>query len=189
MTQVTVPVAQPSQVAAASSAQKTKREIQHAGQQAKRQAAAILEVLAGARTPSQAAADLSISIPRYYLLEQRALDGLLAACQPRPQGRTVTPETQMTRLRKEVERLQRENTRKQALVRAAQRAVGLSLPPESVAKPGSKTGRRTKRPMVRALKHAARFKSDSQPQDDGVTTMVSNAGTNAGGAAPTIDAP
>jgi hypothetical protein len=188
MTQLTVPGAQPSQAPAASSAQKTKREIQHAGQQAKRQAAAILEVLAGARTPSQAAADLSISIPRYYLLEQRALDGLLAACQPRPQGRTATPENQMTRLRKEVERLQRENTRKQALVRAAQRAVGLSMPPESAAKPG-KTGRRTKRPMIRALKHAARFKSDSQPQDDGVTTLVSNAGTNAGGAAPTIDAP
>src|SRR6185437_11206452 len=41
--------------------------------QARRQAAAILEVLAGVRRPSEAAQALETSLPRYYLLERRAL--------------------------------------------------------------------------------------------------------------------
>ena len=41
--------------------------------EAQRFAAAILEVLAGVRTPTDAAAALGISVPRYYLWEQRAL--------------------------------------------------------------------------------------------------------------------
>jgi hypothetical protein len=45
----------------------------------KRQAAAILEVLAGARTPTEAATALAVSLPRYYQLESRALEGLVAA--------------------------------------------------------------------------------------------------------------
>jgi len=36
---------------------------------AKRLAAAILEVLAGARTPTEAAQTLELSLPRYYQLE------------------------------------------------------------------------------------------------------------------------
>jgi hypothetical protein len=36
------------------------------GRDAQRQAAVILEVLAGARTPTQAAAALNVSVPRYY---------------------------------------------------------------------------------------------------------------------------
>jgi len=52
----------------------------------KRLAAAILEVLAGVRSPADAAKTLEISLPRYYLLEQRALAGLLAACEPRAKG-------------------------------------------------------------------------------------------------------
>src|SRR6516164_6368790 len=55
--------------------------------EAKRLAAAVLEVLAGTRGPSEAAAALSISLPRYYQLEGRALEGLLAACEPRRGGR------------------------------------------------------------------------------------------------------
>ena len=47
-----------------------------AGTEAKRAAAVILEVLAGVRTPTAAAAALAIRLPRYYLLEQRAVQGL-----------------------------------------------------------------------------------------------------------------
>src|SRR5262245_47690243 len=61
---------------------------QGAGREAKRLAASVLEVLAGARTPAQAAAALGLSLPRYYQLEGRALRGLLAGCEPRPKGRT-----------------------------------------------------------------------------------------------------
>ena len=52
----------------------------------KRLATAILEVLAGVRSPADAAKTLEISLPRYYLLEQRALAGLLAACEVRTKG-------------------------------------------------------------------------------------------------------
>ena len=96
------------------------------GQEAKRLAAAILEVLAGARTPTEAAASLELSLPRYYQLEAQALRGLLAACEPRPRGRVRTVKHEVETLRKENQRLQRELTRHQALARAAQRTIGLS---------------------------------------------------------------
>jgi hypothetical protein len=47
---------------------------------------AILEVLAGLRTPAEAAQSLQISLPRYYVLETRALEGLVAGCEPKPLG-------------------------------------------------------------------------------------------------------
>ena len=56
---------------------------QDTSRQAKQVAAAILEVLAGARTPQQAADALAVSLPRYYQLESRALRGG-AGVQPRP---------------------------------------------------------------------------------------------------------
>src|SRR5437588_9217085 len=95
---------------------------------AKRVAAAILEVLAGARTPSEAAAALAMSVPHYYHVETRALRGLLAACEAQPKGRVRNPHSEVTALRRDNERLQREVIRQQALVRAAQRTVGLSPP-------------------------------------------------------------
>jgi len=49
-------------------------------QEARRTAAAILEVLAGMRTPSEAAQALSVSVPRYYALEQRAVASLVLWC-------------------------------------------------------------------------------------------------------------
>jgi hypothetical protein len=180
MPQLTGPTAP--EASKASPALKAKRgrpsDREYAGKQAQRQAAAILEVLAGARTPAQAAEDLGVSLPRYYILEQRAVNGLLAACQPRRPGYSATPESQLARLRKEVKRWQRESARQQALVRSAQRVIGLAEP---AARPA--TGRRCRRPMVRALRHAARLKSDDHSQEDGVTTEVSGAGRNAEGTA------
>ena len=52
--------------------------------EANRLAVAILEVLAGLRTPADAAAALGISVPRYYQLETRALEGMVTALEPRP---------------------------------------------------------------------------------------------------------
>src|SRR6516165_12807459 len=88
------------------------------GLQAKQLAAAILEVLAGARTPTEAATALNLSVPRYYQLETQALRGLLEACEPRPKGRVRMVKTELETLRKQNERLQRELTRQQALARA-----------------------------------------------------------------------
>lgn len=146
-------------------------------QQARRRAAAILEVLAGSRLPAEAAAALGVSLPRFYLLEQQALDGLVQGCEPKPHGRTLTPERALAKLNKEVERLKRDSARQQALVRAAQRTIGLTLPepPKLKAPPGKK---RRRRPTVRALKHAARLQSDALRHDDaaGLTTPASGDG-------------
>jgi hypothetical protein len=136
---------------------------------AKRMAAAILEVLAGARTPGDAARVLGLSLPRYYQIETRALNGLLAACESRPKGRQPNPANEAIGLRRENERLKREITRHQALARAAQRAIGLSPSPAPTAKertPGSsgtpvkKTRRRR---MARALSVAQRLQKDNNP--------------------------
>jgi hypothetical protein len=123
---------------------------------AKRVAAAILEVLAGARTPSEAAAALAMSVPHYYHVESRALRGLLAACETPPKGRVPSGQSEVTTLRRDNERLQREVIRQQALVRAAQRAVGLSPPvtPSSSKTTGKKV---RKRKVARALSVAARL--------------------------------
>ena len=121
---------------------------------ANRVAAAILEVLAGVRTPTDAAQAVGVSVPRYYQLEQRALEGLIAACEPRQLGRVQTSESRVTALEKEVRRWQQESARQQALVRAAQRSIGLAPPTvKVVAKtPGKKN--RKRRPTVRALRAA-----------------------------------
>ena len=143
---------------------------------AQRVAAAILEVLAGVRTPTEAAAAVSLSVPRYYLWEQRALEGLVRACEPRPVGKAAHERHQIAVLEKEVTRLRQDCTRQQALVRAAQRTIGLagsgSPATKPAAKPGgkatAKTGdavagkakpKRKRRPVARALKAAAALQS------------------------------
>jgi hypothetical protein len=130
------------------------------GREAKRLAAAILEVLAGARTPTEAAMELGLSVPRYYQVETQALRGLLQACEPKPRGRVRSVETEVKTLSKENQRLQRELTRHQALARAAQRAVGLSPPSAVVNKSGKKP---RKRRVARALSVAERLKQDTNP--------------------------
>jgi hypothetical protein len=128
--------------------------------EAQRVAAAILEVLAGARTPGQAAEALGVSVPRYYHLEGRALRALLEGCEARPRGRVRSPERELTALRRQQERLQRELTRQQTLVRAAQRMIGLTPPlPPAKAAPGKK---RRRRPVVRALQAAKHLQQASK---------------------------
>jgi hypothetical protein len=139
---------------------------------AKRMAAAILEVLAGARTPGDAARVLGMSLPRYYQVETRALNGLLAACESRPKGRQPNPANETIGLRQENERLQREITRHQALARAAQRAIGLSPSPAPMAKErtsgssgssGAPVKKTRRRRMARALSVAQRLQKDNNP--------------------------
>lgn len=140
--------------------------------EAKRRAAAILEVLAGSRRPSEAAAALGVTVPRYYFLEEQALRGLVAACEPRiNSGPRV--ETRLAQLEKQLALAQRECARQQALVRAAQRTVGLAAPPAKPAASGktaanaAKSGRRSRRrrPTVRALKAAGQLRANSSGSD------------------------
>lgn len=128
------------------------------GEAAKRLAAAILEVLAGARTPTEAATALGLSVPRYYQVEAQALRGLLAACEPKPRGRVRSAETEVKTLSQENQRLQRELTRHQTLARAAQRAMGLSPPAAVVNKAGKKP---RKRRVARALSVAERLTQET----------------------------
>lgn len=136
--------------------------------EAKQRAAAILEVLAGTRSPAQAAADLGTSVPRYYLWEQRAVQGLVTACEPKPPGRGPNDARRIAELQRSVARWERECLRQQALARAMQRAVGLSAPSigKSAAAPAGKRARR-RRPTVRALKAAAALRSNSSSPETG----------------------
>jgi hypothetical protein len=129
-------------------------------------AAVILDVLAGSRTPPQAAEALALSLPRYYQLETRALAGLIAACEPRPRGRRVEAAAELARANAEVERLKRELSRTQALVRLTQRTVGVSAPtPE---KPG--TRKRKRKPVVRALRRANELRPEVPEPGGGCAT-------------------
>lgn len=120
----------------------------------RRIAAAILEVLGGARNPAEAATSLGVSQARYYSLESRALSGLVHACEPRPKGRRRSPESQAATLERDVARLTRENARLQALVRVARRAVGLAEAPVKKPQAGDRRRRRRKA-SARALRAVA----------------------------------
>ena len=125
--------------------------------EAKRMALAILDVLVGSRTPLQAAECLGVSLPRYYQLESRALDGLLAACEPRPRGRQTSVESELASARKDVDRLKRELTRYQSLVRLTQRTVGVPPPPPA------KEAKRKRKPNVRAMRRAEQLRDEVAP--------------------------
>jgi hypothetical protein len=132
----------------------------------KRLAAAILEVLAGVRTPTAAAQALGLSLPTYYHVESRALAALVQACAPRPKGPKKRVDLELTQLRKANARLEREAQRQQALVRLAQRSLGLPPPPTPPAK-GQAKGQgkkaRPRRPVARALQVAARLQVPEPP--------------------------
>jgi hypothetical protein len=141
----------------------------------RRVAAAILEVLAGVRTPTEAATALAVSLPRYYQLESAALQGLLAACRPKARGPTPNADKELTALRRDNQRLQREVGRQQALVRAAQCTVGLAAPPPAPPKAGK---RKRRRPTARALSVAARLQAqNATPQPGGVPATATANGT------------
>lgn len=147
---------------------------------ANRLAVVILEVLAGMRTPTDAAAALAISLPRYYQLETRALEGLVAALEPRPMGKQPSPESRIAQLEKERDEARRESARQQALVRVAQRSLGIK-PPAVEAKQATRVGRRRRRPAVRALKAAQALRKQSRlPAGDAVQPISSAASAEEG---------
>jgi hypothetical protein len=141
-----------------------------------------LEVLAGVRRPSEAAQALGTSLPRYYQLERRALLGLLSACEPAPRGPHVDVSRQLAVLERENRRLKRECDRQQALVRMAERSLGLSPPSPAKAKGREEAGqegskrRRKRRASVRALQVARGLRSDESTESAVVeSTAMDNA--------------
>ena len=143
--------------------------------EARRLAAAILEVLAGARTPTEAAQALGVSVPRYYQVESRALQHLLTGCESKPRGPGRSLDRELAGLRRDHQRLQREVTRLQSLLRAAQRGVGLT-PPAPV--PAKKNGRKPRRQRTaRALSVAARLQQSPSAAATPVAAPSSPEGT------------
>ena len=155
------------------------------GAEAQRAAALILEVLAGVRSPTSAASALGIRLPRYYLLEQRAVQGLILACAPRPRGRTVSADRRLARLERELAHSQRELARHQALARTTQRVLGLA-PPVTVGAsskrsskaevPGGTAKRRRRKPSVRALKAARLLGGAGLPGPEAAVAVQQGAG-------------
>jgi hypothetical protein len=129
--------------------------------ESRKHAACVLEVLAGLRSPEQAAEVLSMSLPTYYNLETRALRGLIHGCTPTPPGRTLILLKQVRSLELKSAALEKQVGRYQALLRNAQRSAGL-LPPPAQA-PGKTPGRRKHRPVVRALRAIEVLQRDRAP--------------------------
>lgn len=128
--------------------------------EARRAASVVLEVLGGERTAGEAAAALAMSTSAYYLLEQRALDALVVACEPKPSGWVATTERELGGLRKRYAVLERESARYQALARLAQRTMGIAPPKKEQRKD-------KRRPVRRALAAAKRLKkaAESMPPE------------------------
>jgi hypothetical protein len=148
-----------------------------ASREAQRLAAAVLEVLAGARTPGQAAEALGVSLPRYFQLETRAMHGLVAGCETRPRGPGRNVDKELAALKRQQERLEREVRRQQTLVRLAQRTVGLAAP--AADKPtGTGPGKkRRRRPVVRALRAARHLQEQSQEEAPAAAATATGANT------------
>jgi hypothetical protein len=132
----------------------------------------ILEVLAGLRTPTEASEALGVSAMRYYVLERRALEGMVQALQPRPKGKRRRPEDALQEAGREKARLQREMGRLQALVRAAQRTMGLPATPSRDKGKGDK--RRRRRPQVRAVKAMALLRAPASESGPAAVAPESN---------------
>ena len=159
--------ASPSTSKASSSSSTTKQLAPPAAtlSQAQRFAATILEVLGGLRSPPEAAEALAISLPRYYQLEARALEGLVAALAPRPQGKQPSLQIRIAALEKQLEAARRQCSRQEALVRVTQRAMGLATAPKPSEPLRDARGRKKRRPTVRALKAARTLQAQSQTAD------------------------
>jgi hypothetical protein len=141
--------------------------IQGGSAEANRLAAVVLEVLAGGRSPNDAAEALGVAPPRYYQLEVRALEGLVAALEPRPLGKQPSLEGRIAQLEKALREANRETLRQQAFVRAVQRSLGIKPAAVIDAKSAGRDakGRKKRHPTVRALKAAKALARDTRPPE------------------------
>ena len=142
------------------------------GRQSRKAVAAILEALSGEIGTSEAAKLLGVSLSRYYQLESRALQGMLAAMEPKKRGIQKTPEREILGLQAEKVLLEKELRRHQSLLRAANRSLGLA---RSGRKQACLKGRNAKRCVrgktvlqtLRGAMQGDKGEGDGQAQRDG----------------------
>lgn len=152
--------------------------------EARRHAVMILEALNGVRTTQEAADAMGIALPRYYVLETRALEGFIEALEPRRRGRRVSVDREQEKLREELARQEKEARRYQALYRATQRALGVPAS-ASGGKPSSKkatTGKaKTTKTRRRRQKTRAEAVLEALRRDDTVVTETAEGREGANG--------
>jgi hypothetical protein len=134
-------------------------------QRARQSASLVLEVLAGQRSPADAAQVLGVSVVRYYAIESRAVTGLVSACEPQPRGRGPASgnERELGRLRQVQRSLQQEVARLQALCRSQRQVLGTPAPAKPAAAAAGKPGKRRHRPRVRAATFSQRLAASQEP--------------------------
>lgn len=110
--------------------------------EAKRLCALILESLSGIRTTQEAADEMSVSLPRYYQLETRGLQGMVLALEKRERGRPKEDEDRLKIAQESLVELKLDLARYQALYRTAQRAIGVQ---EVERKASAKTNKKTRK--------------------------------------------
>ena len=69
---------------------------------------------------------MGVALARYYQLETRALQAMVAALEPRPRGRQESPQAREQKAAAQARRLERELHRYQALYRTVQKALGVT---------------------------------------------------------------
>jgi len=118
---------------------------------ARRSAALLLEAWSGVRTTQAASEAMGVALPRFYQLEARALQMIVAAMEPRPRGRQLTAESEVSKLKAERGRLMRDVERYQSLYRTAQRSLGVAVarPPDKADNPAP-GGKRRRGPRKKA---------------------------------------
>lgn len=118
---------------------------------ARRTAALMLEVWSGVRTTQSASDAMGVAVTRFYQLEARALQMVVSAMEPRPRGRHKTAESELSKLRAEKQRLQRDVERFQSLYRTSQRTLGVVIAkPAEPAKNAVPGGKRRRGPRRKA---------------------------------------
>jgi hypothetical protein len=128
-------------------------------EEAKRQAAVILEVMSGVRSAQEGSDVLGISPMRYYSLEDRALQGMVKALEPRPKGRRMrSPEDAMRQVETERERYRKEAGRLQALLRMVRKSVHLQEPRRVRGVESKVNGKKERKPLRRVDKLLERLK-------------------------------
>lgn len=157
------------------------KRLAQTSERARQVAALVLDVLGGNRTPADAARAMALSVARFYVIEQRAILGLVAACETQsPRGPSPDLQMQIQRLETENRRLNQALLRQQAIVRSTQRGLGLTSPkppPAAPAKAGAGAvgkARRKRRPMVRALRQARRVAAVHSPSAVVAVTVPSD---------------